>query len=172
MNDPEQPRDNKFPLTNNAPKGASSFDAKPVAAPSSTSTKTARPRNAWTYLKWGAVSVVTIGALVAGTAFGYLYHNSKEIAGAVDAFVKHSPQAFIEHDITAAWTPENQHLLDNGTSINVLILGCDHDYDDRTQKPILTTPGRSDSILMAHVDFAKGTIQCLTIPPRHRRCHS
>ncbi len=81
MKDPEQPDNSKFPLTNNVPKGASSFEAKPAAA---ASTKTARPRNVWTYLKWGVVSVVTVGALVAGTAFGYLYHNSKEIASAIN----------------------------------------------------------------------------------------
>ena len=73
MNDPEQPRDNKFPLTNNAPKGASSFEAKPAtpaASPAAGGKKTARPRNAWTYLKWGVFSAVSVGALVAGTAFG------------------------------------------------------------------------------------------------------
>ena len=178
MNDPEQPRDTKFPLTNNAPKGASSFDAKPAAAPSSTSTKTARPRNVWTYLKWGVVSVVTVGALVAGTAFGYLYHNSKEVRDFTASAISGIPKIITTGDPTAPWTPENQGLTAKGSTINVLILGCDHDYDDRTQKPILTTPGRSDSILMAHVDFARGTIQCLTIPrdtavsiPDHRGLH-
>lgn len=176
MNDPEQPGNNKLPLTNNAQKGASSFEAKPVAA---ASTKTARPRNAWTYLKWGVVSIVTVGALAAGTAFGYLYHNSSEVRSFISSGIQGIPTIVRSGgDITAPWTPENQHLTDKGTSINVLILGCDHDYDDRTQKPVLTTPGRSDSILMAHVDFTNGTIKCLTIPrdtavsiPEHRGLH-
>ena len=176
MKDPEQPGNDKFPLTNNAPKSASSFEAKPAAA---ASTKTARPRNVWTYLKWGVVSVVTVGALVAGTAFGYLYHNSKEVRDLTKTAWDGIPKMVTSGgDPTAPWTPENQHLTDKGTSINVLIMGCDHDYDDRTQKPILTTPGRSDSILLAHVDFDKGTIKCLTIPrdtavsiPEHRGLH-
>ncbi len=181
MNDPEQPRDNKFPLTNNAPKGASSFEAKPstpAAASAAGGKKTARPRNVWTYLKWGVFSAVSVSALAAGTVFGYLIHNSKEFSNAVGTFISHSKQTIIEHDLTAAWTPENQHLTDKGNTINVLILGCDHDYDDRTQKPILTTPGRSDSILMAHIDFEHQTIKCLTIPrdtavsiPDHRGLH-
>ena len=177
MNDPDQPRDAKFPLTNNVPKGASSFEAKPAGS-SAKSAKTARPRNVWTYLKWGIVSVVSISALAAGTTLGYLAHNSPEFNSALKTFVSSAPQVLSERDLTAAWTPENQHLTDKGTSINVLILGCDHDYDDRTQKPILTTPGRSDSILVAHVDFAAGTIKCLTIPrdtavsiPDHRGLH-
>ena len=74
--------------------------------------------------------------------------------------------------ITKVLPADKQH------TINVLILGCDHDYDDRTQQPILTTPGRSDSILMAHIDFDHKTIKCLTIPrdtavaiPGHRGLH-
>lgn len=181
MNDSEQPRDNQFPLTNNAPKGASSFDAKPAATPASPSAggkKTARPRNAWTYVKWGIMSVVSVGALAAGIAFGYLYHNSKEIKDITSTFLGGIGSVVQNRDLTAPWTPENQHLLDKGNTLNILILGCDHDYDDRTQQPIKTTPGRSDSILLAHVDFEKQTIKCLTIPrdtavhiPDHRGLH-
>jgi polyisoprenyl-teichoic acid--peptidoglycan teichoic acid transferase len=59
------------------------------------------------------------------------------------------------------WTPEQQ--FPNRSSLNVLVLGVDHDYNNRDQI-VKTSPGRSDSILLAHVDFANKTIQALTIP--------
>ncbi len=63
-------------------------------------------------------------------------------------------------DFTADWRPSVQFPGRN--TINVLVLGSDHDYDNKAR--VMKTHGRSDSILIAHIDFARGTIGALTIP--------
>ena len=73
------------------------------------------------------------------------------------------------------WLPGNQ--FPEKKSMNVLILGCDHDYDDKDQI-VKNAWGRSDSIMMARFDFAGNRIDALTIPrdtavriPGHRGVH-
>ncbi len=49
------------------------------------------------------------------------------------------------------------------TTMNLLVLGVDHDYDNRDQI-VRASLGRSDSILLARVDFINKRIDALTIP--------
>ncbi len=49
------------------------------------------------------------------------------------------------------------------TALNLMIIGRDRDYDDRTDQP-LKTRARSDMLMLAHLDFAKNTISLLSIP--------
>ncbi len=175
MNDPEQPSDPRLPLTNNAAK--SSFAASSPARVTPSNKKTARPRTWKTYAKWTALSVFAVGATAAGFIVNRFSHNDyfNKIARSIitdPGNVIKKRDLLANFDYTQILPPEKQH------SINILILGCDHDYDDRTQQPILTTPGRSDSIMMAHLDFDAKTVKCLTIPrdtavqiPGHRGLH-
>ena len=67
----------------------------------------------------------------------------------------------LQLDPLAVWKPERQ--FPDKTSINVLILGVDYDWSN--QGGILRKArARSDSILVARIDFARKTISALTIP--------
>ncbi len=73
------------------------------------------------------------------------------------------------------WQPDVQ--FPEKKAMNVLILGCDHDYDDKDQI-VKNAWGRSDSIMMARFDFSGNRIDALTIPrdtavriPGHRGVH-
>ena len=178
MNDPEQPSDSRLPLTKNTAN--TSFASAPSGAggPSPKKTKTARPRTWKTYALWSAATLFCVTGALAGVVFERFYKN--DMARNVFDRVIHHPYTFITHggDPLSVYDYKTILPANKQQSINVLILGCDHDYDDRTQQPILTTPGRSDSILMAHIDFDAKTIKCLTIPrdtavaiPGHRGLH-
>jgi polyisoprenyl-teichoic acid--peptidoglycan teichoic acid transferase len=106
----------------------------------------------------------TVGCLLfmaAGTVFGCFYWGSKTIQEAVNRNPWGLIKGFATGDILQAWTPEQQ--FPGRTSMNVLVLGVDHDYDNRAQI-IKTTHGRSDSIMLVRVDFVTGAISALTIP--------
>lgn len=51
----------------------------------------------------------------------------------------------------------------NQTALNLMIIGRDRDYDDRTDQ-VLKSRARSDMLMVAHLDFAKNTISLLSIP--------
>jgi len=48
--------------------------------------------------------------------------------------------------------------------INLLIFGTDLNYDSETGKPIPGMVGRTDTMLLAHIDPARGQINLLSIP--------
>lgn len=109
------------------------------------------------------VGVMTcVMSMAAGTVFGHVYWNSKTVG---DMLGKHGLEiawnTVVHQDPTRTWTPSIQ--FPERTEMNVLILGVDHDYDNRDQI-VKASPGRSDSIMMAHVDFVRNTISGLTIP--------
>jgi polyisoprenyl-teichoic acid--peptidoglycan teichoic acid transferase len=109
---------------------------------------------------FGTVSCLLF--MVAGTVFGHFWWGSDTFRRMMKG---HAGQMVVDtllhRDPTLEWTPERQ--FPDRTSLNVLVLGVDHDYDNRAQI-IKTTPGRSDSILLARVDFVTGSITALTIP--------
>lgn len=62
------------------------------------------------------------------------------------------------------------------SAINILLLGKDEDRDNRGQ--VMRTRGRTDTILLAHIDFASRRVNLLSIPrdtlaeiPGHRGKH-
>ena len=57
----------------------------------------------------------------------------------------------------------------NQTTLNLMIIGRDRDYDDRTDQ-VLKSRARSDMLMVAHLDFARNTISLLSIP-RDTRAH-
>ncbi len=54
-------------------------------------------------------------------------------------------------------------VFPNQTALNLMIIGRDRDYDDRTDQ-VLKSRARSDMLMVAHLDFAKNTISLLSIP--------
>ena len=174
MNDPEQPGDSRFPLTKNTASSSFVSINTPTAA---TSKKTARPRTWKTYAKWTAVSMLCVTGVLAGAISNIIYRTDS-LNRIFGTLVKDSGDIIRTGDPTAPYDYTRMMPKDKQHVINVLIMGCDHDYDDRTQQPILTTPGRSDSIMMARIDFDHKTIKCLTIPrdtavqiPGHKGLH-
>lgn len=69
-----------------------------------------------------------------------------------------SGDPLITYTIDRQFPPEQRHTM------NVLVLGCDSDYYDDKPVPIKGTNGRSDAIMVAHLDFDKNTINLLSIP--------
>lgn len=98
-------------------------------------------------------------SMAGGTMFGILFWGSSSIRG---AFVRMVGEGF-KHpslDPLAIWQPYRQ--FPGVSSINILVLGVDYDYSNKNQ--ILKTHGRSDTILLAHIDFAKRRITAMTLP--------
>ena len=59
--------------------------------------------------------------------------------------------------------PTHEDLFPGKSSINLLIIGRDYDYTDSDQI-IHKTLGRSDMLMVAHIDFASNTAHLLSIP--------
>lgn len=99
--------------------------------------------------------------LTLGTVFGHFYWGSKTFH---DAFLRDPVGIFkgmAQGDPFQNWAIEKQ--FPGRSSLIVLILGVDYDYDNRAQI-IKTANGRSDAILLARVDFLNNTINAITIP--------
>lgn len=107
--------------------------------------------------RWGAVARYTVAILVAlifgvaGTLFGVMMYGSRAFREGFGRFWTNP---------TTAYTPERE--FPGVTAMNVLILGVDRDMDNRRR--VLKTNGRSDSILIARVNFVDRSIRALTIP--------
>ncbi|NLI00249.1 MAG: LCP family protein [Chthonomonadales bacterium] len=88
----------------------------------------------------------------AGTVFGLFYFGSETGRNAINRYLFSNP--------ATAYTVERQ--FPGVRTLNVLVLGVDRDLD--RYRRVMKTNGRSDSILIARVDFANKTIKALTIP--------
>lgn len=162
MKDSERPSAPQFPLTNNVNK---TMTESPSDNRSNGTEKTpARPRTGWRIFKWTLATLFCVAVLVVGAVAGKLYLSSSMIQTAVNGAI-HDPWGVIIHrDPLASFTPDQQFPPDKQSAINVMLLGCDHDYEERRPVPIMNTLGRSDAILLAHVDFTANTINVLSIP--------
>ncbi len=103
-----------------------------------------------------------VASMAVGTVAGHLYWNSETLRDFIGS--RGIPGLLMDTltgDPLANWTPE--HQFPQQTAMNLLVLGVDKDYDNRGQI-IKTANGRSDSILIAHIDFVDKTISALTIP--------
>jgi LCP family protein required for cell wall assembly len=99
------------------------------------------------------------GGLVLGTALGYLHFASEgKVSRAVVAY------------ITGETKPEN--AFPGKRKLTILVVGADENRDNR--KRVVDTMARTDTILVAQVDFVNQRIHALSIPrdtlvriPRH-----
>lgn len=153
MSESEKPKSNQ--------PGPSVSQGGPSGASKVIMTRTPAQRR-WRKAGIALGSVACLLAMAAGTVFGHFYWGSDAFHKMVNEDGFSAIGGFVRTgDPLHQWTPEEQ--FPNRTSMNVLILGVDHDYDNRDQI-VKTSPGRSDSIMIARVDFVNKTINALTIP--------
>ena len=92
-----------------------------------------------------AALVLLLAVSVAG---GYLYRTSGSLVRLLPPLLQ--PQSVGD-------------AFPNQTTLNLMIIGRDRDYSDRTDQ-VLKSRARSDILMVAHLDFAKNTISLLSIP--------
>ena len=121
-------------------------------------------------LGYSALGIVCIGIMSAGTFLGILSKNPY--------FLKFMG-GVIQHpfNVMADYTPDKQFPPDKRHSMDVLLLGADADYKSHIDHPVVDkkSHGRSDTMMLAHVDFDKNTVAVMSIPrdtrvriPEHR----
>jgi len=79
---------------------------------------------------------------------GYLYHRSHALPGLLGSLLRN---------------PKVADVFPQQKAVNLMVIGRDADYDDRTDQ-VLKTRARSDILMVAHMDFDKKTISLLSIP--------
>lgn len=119
-------------------------------------------RRGWRIVGHSVGALACLLFMLLGTLFGHFYWGSATFS---DMVKRHGIGVVLNtiwhRDPLLDWTPEKQFPYQ--TSLNVLILGVDKDYDHRG-RVIKDAYGRSDTILLARVDFVNETISALTIP--------
>jgi LCP family protein required for cell wall assembly len=106
-------------------------------------------------------------SLAVGTIAGNFYQRSSLVRALFQNFTDRPQNVFIaikNLDPFAGFTPDQNFPANQQHTLNILVLGCDSDYYDNKPVAIKGTPGRSDAIMMAHLDFDKKTLQVLSIP--------
>jgi len=101
---------------------------------------------------FGGLALISLAS--ASVYGGYLYRTS----GTIQRFLP----SILQHQSVGDVFP-------NQPAMNLMIIGRDRDYDDRTDQ-VLKSRARSDMLMVAHVDFAKNSISLLSIP-RDTRAH-
>ena len=96
-----------------------------------------------------------------GAVFGHFYWSSDTLRGMIGRNGFEMFKGAMTGDPLAVYSHDRQ--FPNRQHINVLVLGVDYDYDNRAQI-VKTAYGRSDSILVARIDFFNKRIDALTIP--------
>lgn len=92
--------------------------------------------------------ILLTAAIIGGGMFIYCYSTSYTVRDTVGAIVTRSDK------------PEN--AFPGQAQINVLLMGRDLDRDNRGQ--IVKTLGRTDCMMLAHVDFKNQSLNILSIP--------
>ena len=101
---------------------------------------------------FGGLALISLAS--ASVYGGYLYRTS----GSIQRFLP----PLLQHQSVSDVFP-------NQPAMNLMIIGRDRDYDDRTDQ-VLKSRARSDMLMVAHVDFAKNSISLVSIP-RDTRAH-
>lgn len=159
MNDREKSRGSQFPLTNNSAPSEPQTPAQTTAR-----RPQRRPRTLWTYLKWISITCFLVMAMTAGVLAG-LFSRNPMIATIIKQDIIH-PGAVIRNlgNPLAAFTPDIQFEGQDQHVFNLAVFGCDVDYEDGRPVAIKDSRGRSDAILLAHIDFDNNTVHVVSIP--------
>jgi LCP family protein required for cell wall assembly len=99
--------------------------------------------------------------MVMGTVFGHFFWGSSTMRGIFSDHGLSTVFNTLTGDPLRDWQVDRQ--FPGRTSLNLLVLGVDHDYDNKMQI-VKGTWGRSDSILLARVDLVGKKIDAVTIP--------
>lgn len=97
----------------------------------------------------GALALIAFALL--SVYAGYVYRNSQSLRTYLPRILAHGlrPQAPTD-------------VFQGQQAINLLVIGRDNDYNNQDQ--VLKTRGRSDMLMVAHLDFAKHDVSLLSIP--------
>jgi polyisoprenyl-teichoic acid--peptidoglycan teichoic acid transferase len=118
-------------------------------------------RRRWRKAGYTVGAIACFFALAIGGVFGHFYWGSSAFRDLFNNHGREMASDFVTgKGLLNSWTPEKQ--FPNRSTINVLVLGIDHDLNNKRQ--IVKSWGRSDAILLARVDFYNKKISALTIP--------
>jgi LCP family protein required for cell wall assembly len=158
VNEPGSPNDPR-PTSNRQSNANSSFQSD---TPQRRGGPPKRPRRFGYYVKWTAIWLFLLTMVAAGSVYGYFYRNSPFFSHIFSPgkvlHVVMSGDPFVDYKM-------EQHFP-GMHSMNILVLGCDADYVEHVDHPVVikNAPGRSDAIMVAHIDIDKNTINVLSIP--------
>lgn len=108
----------------------------------------------------GLCAALCVGSAIAGTFVGNIYYHSKA-GGIMIGNVFHN----IKNGKFNASFPIADNLpADKQATINLLLLGCDVDYEPGRPVVLKNSRGRSDSIMVAKMDFVNNRVSVLSIP--------
>ena len=129
--------------------------------PAKTYTPPRRSTMKWRSVRLSLAGFLCVGATVAGTMAGSMYrHLNKsgkiQVLNLFKGITHFEPMR--EYQIEKQLPPEKQ------ASINLLMLGCDVDYENDRPVILKNSRGRSDSIMVARLDFTNKRVSVLSIP--------
>ncbi len=157
MNDSDSPRNPQSP-----PGGTGSNRSAPTSNRKRYQGTNNSPskRKGWLYFRWILGILFCTFSMTAGTILGNFYLNNATFQHVFNDAANH-PFRFIVNrgDV---YTPKLQ--IPDKDAVNVLILGCDVDYEDSRPIEVKNSRGRSDSIIIARMDFKNNHIDLLSIP--------
>jgi polyisoprenyl-teichoic acid--peptidoglycan teichoic acid transferase len=116
----------------------------------------------WRTLGYGVSAVLCVFSAAVGTILGNISLNSK----AGGSVIKTIGLQMLKHptDPLGGYNIDQQFPSDKQTYVNVLLLGCDVDYEPGRPVELKKSRGRSDSIMIARMDYVNKTIHVLSIP--------
>ncbi len=121
----------------------------------------ARARS-WRNVRLSIAAGLCVLSAIAGTFVGNIYHNSKDgkdMLGKLAIGIMHNPlRPLSEYDIDKQLPQEKLGV------VNILLLGCDVDYEPGRPVELKRSRGRSDSIMIARMDIVNKTVRVLSIP--------
>jgi len=106
-----------------------------------------RKRRSSPWLLRLCLGLFLVAALVAGTGIGYVYFGSSTV------------RQMVYDWRTGMWEPAK--AFPGKSEVTVMFLGRDVDLDNRAQ--VVQTNGRTDTIMLVHLDFAAHTANMLSI---------
>ena len=96
-----------------------------------------------------AIGSVFLTLLAGGAIYGgYLFHQNRVLPTLLGSLLRNQTVA---------------DVFPNQKAINLMVIGRDADYDDRTDQ-VLKSRARSDILMVAHLDFDQKTVSLLSIP--------
>ncbi len=125
-----------------------------------------RKRNRIRRLRLTAAALFFVLTGSAGAVLGSFYWRSPAFRNLVNNWFKPKNlyTTITHHDPLAIYNPSLQFPTNQQHSMNLLILGCDADYVHGKPVPIATSNGRSDAMMLCHVDFDKQSVSLVSIP--------
>lgn len=132
----------------------------------STNTTKTNKRGFWSKFRWTLLGIICLLVFVIGAVGGSFYARSPFIRKLVaNYFTPHNIATVIRtRDVFAPYAISQQFSGPQQHSLILALLGCDSDYYNNKPLPIKGSPGRSDALLIAHVDFDNNTLNIVSIP--------